>query len=65
MGNFTEEELEQLGVILPNYCKSLCTKALYLSKNSLGEGTKEEFFSNTLAFCELLKLDAYPLKKMK
>ena len=63
MGNFTEEELEQLGVVLPNYCKSLCTKALYLSKNSLGEGTKEEFFSNTLAFCELLKLDAYPLKK--
>ncbi|MBQ0721704.1 MAG: hypothetical protein KBT88_15975 [Gammaproteobacteria bacterium] len=62
MGNFTDEELEQLGVVLPNYCRSLCTKALYLSINNLGEGTKEEFFSNILAFCELLKLDVSPLK---
>lgn len=60
MGSFTEEELEQLGVVLPNYCKSLCTKALYLARDNIGKGTKEEFMGNTLAICELLKLEVPP-----
>ena len=62
MDSFSDEELEQLGVILPNYSRSLCTKAFELARNNLGGVTKEDFIRDVFAFCDLHKVQVDPTR---
>lgn len=58
MASFIKKELEELDAALPNYSRSLCKNALDLAKQHLGDLTKEQFMSHSMAFSDLVKIEA-------
>lgn len=57
MINDTTSEEWPLSIVLPAYSRSLCEKALALARKHLEHCSKENFFTYTNAFLELLALE--------